>query len=323
MPSDSTNTTDSRLFTHSRRPAWGVGLLTNEGEGRRSIRFQDGRLRTFKVDYYHMLEEFEASEAVVATMAEELNATHDAHAQVERRRSQAAEQLPVMTFDEQVRVFDHLFPGGFTGEKWLDAWRHPLNDGDSRKRHVDPALVIARERLSPEALESASSAEILAAAAVVLGTTGLASPSRLTRPLTETCEDDPEPVANALVGLLHGENPYGERARAFIMALDRSGLANVTWPMVTLLPALYRPNEHVAVEHRPFALQARSLDRNSAVPRAPSPVGYQRFLALAEQVRTRLTERGQAPRDLIDVRGFIWETLRPRGQQTLEEIRSA
>ena len=68
-------------------------------------------------------------------------------------------------------------------------------------------------------------------------------------------------------------------------------------------------------------IQARSLDPSAAVPKAPSPIGYARFQKLAHTVRDRLIQRGHAPADLIDVRGFIWETLRPRGVQTLDQIR--
>jgi hypothetical protein len=310
-----------RLFTHSRRPQWGVGILTSEADGKRNIRFQDGKLRTFKEEFFHFLDEFDASDAVIETMAEELIATHDAHNQVERRRKQAAEQPPVMSFDEQVRVFEHLFPGGFQGDTWLDESRRPMDEQGFRKRHVDAALEKAQEILGKEALEGKLSEEIIAATVEVLTLTKLASPSKLVRPFQDAAEANTEALGNAILALLHGEESYDDRMRAFVMALDAAGIGNVTWPMVTLLPSLVHPAEHVAVNHRPFALQARSLDPNSAVPKAPSPIGYNRFQALAHTVRDRLIDRGHKPADLMDIRGFIWETLRPRGVQALDEVK--
>ena len=65
------DTTDqARLFTHSRRPQWGVGLPTDEAENKRSLRFKDGSPQ-LRADFYHLLEEFEGSDAVIATVASE------------------------------------------------------------------------------------------------------------------------------------------------------------------------------------------------------------------------------------------------------------
>jgi len=318
------DTTDqTRLFTHSRRPQWGVGLLTDEAENKRSLRFQDGKLRSFRADFYHLLEEFEGSDAVIATVASELQATHDAQSQVERRLKQAAEQPPLMSFDEQVRVFETLFPGGFTGTTWLDEWRSPVDEGEARKRHVNSAVALAQETLSAEALADKTGEEVLALAVAVLKLTKLASPSKLVKPLSEAGDshESATELGNAIRELLHGEAKYEDRLRSFVMTLDGANMESVTWPLVTLLPALAQPNEHVAVQHRPFALQARSLDPSAAVPKAPSPIGYSRFQKLAHTVRDRLVQRGHTPADLIDVRGFIWETLRPRGVQTLDTIK--
>lgn len=313
----------TRLFTHTRRPQWGVGLLTGEGENRRSIRFQDGKLRAFRADFYHLLEEFDGSDAVIATVASELQATHDAQSQVERRLKQAAEQPPLMTFDEQIRVFETLFPGGFQGPTWQDEWRAPIDDASARKRHVNPAVQLAAETLSAEALADKTGEEVLALVIKVLQLTKLASPSKLVKPIAETGDsyESATALGNAIRELLHGEDKFEDRLRAFVMTLDGTSIEAVTWPLVTLIPALAQPAVHVAVQHRPFALQARSLDPSAAVPKAPSPIGYARFQKLAHTVRDRLIQRGHAPADLIDVRGFIWETLRPRGVQTLDQIR--
>ncbi|MEC7949132.1 MAG: hypothetical protein VX265_16300 [Myxococcota bacterium] len=313
----------TRLFTHSRRPQWGVGLLTAEGENRRSLRFQDGKLRSFRSDFYHLLDEFEGSDAVIATVASELQATHDAQSQVERRLKQAAEQPPLMTFDEQVRVFEHLFPGGFTGPTWQDEWRAPIDETSARKRHVNPAVALATETLSAEHLADKTGEEVLALAIEVLKLTKLASPSKLVKPLADAGDthESATEIGNAIRELLHGEGKFEDRLRTFVMTVDAAQVESVTWPLVTLIPALAQPHDHVAVQHRPFALQARSLDPSAAVPKAPSPIGYSRFQKLAQTVRDRLTQRGHTPADLIDVRGFIWETLRPRGVQALDQIK--
>jgi hypothetical protein len=64
------------LWTHSRRPQWGVGLLTAAGDGRRRLQFQDGRIRTFKEGFCHLLEPFDGSETAAAVVQEELERKH-------------------------------------------------------------------------------------------------------------------------------------------------------------------------------------------------------------------------------------------------------
>ena len=103
------------------------------------------------------------------------------------------------------------------------------------------------------------------------------------------------------------------------MTLDGANLESLTWPLVTLIPALAQPQEHVAVQHRPFALQARSLDPSAAVPKAPSPIGYSRFQSRSHRPGPSGAARSHSGRP----HRRPWLHLgdpRPRGVQTLDQI---
>ena len=92
--------------------------------------------------------------------------------------------------------------------------------------------------------------------------------------------------------------------------------------MVTVLPALVRPNVEIAVRRKVFLAQARTVSPNRTFKVRPAPRTYVRYRRMAEKVQERLKEAGLQPRDLMDVHQFIWETLRPKGQEILSDIQS-
>ena len=139
-----------------------------------------GRQSRFRADFYHLLEEFEGSDAV-ETVASELQAMHDAQSQVERRLKQAR-AAAADVLDEQIRVFETLFPGGFTGSAWQDEWRAPIDEGEARKRHVNSAVALAQV-LTAEALADKTGEEVLAQAVAVPADLA-ASPSSSSRSAT-------------------------------------------------------------------------------------------------------------------------------------------
>ena len=58
------DSSSSLLYEHSRRPQWGLCILSSEDKTSRKYQFQDGRSRTFKEGFYHLLEAVERSVAV-------------------------------------------------------------------------------------------------------------------------------------------------------------------------------------------------------------------------------------------------------------------
>src|SRR5262249_10962234 len=128
--------------------------------------------------------------------------------------------------------------------------------------------------------------------------------------------DAARPVfTEALRDLLHGTSNYGERFDRFVAAVqlaDKEGkLKRPGWPLVTLLPALLHPAEQIFVKPQLLQKQAAILGMKIAYQSSPTAAVYQQFLDVGRALDARLRERGQRPRDLLDVATFVWTTLSP------------
>lgn len=310
------------LWTHSRRPQWGVGLLTAAGDGRRRLQFQDGRIRTFKEGFYHLLEPFDGSETAAAVVQEELERKHRTLQSDAKELEKAKAKPPVMTFEEQLRVFRSFFPQGFEDPAYIDAWR---NAEAARKRHVDPVLEDARGVLDADTLAKASvrgeAAPAFEALLGLLKRTSLASPSKVVQPLSALDEAARTDIVSALHGVLSAaEEDLEERMRAWLLALDADGRVAVTWSMATLPLALADPQNHGCIKPRALRKQARVLGTDALVRRLPSPLGYAAARRVNGELAAALTQAGLQPGDSFDLRAFAWETLRPRGLARLAEL---
>ena len=60
-----------------------------------------------------------------------------------------------------------------------------------------------------------------------------------------------------------------------------------------------------------------------ALSRRVRPHGgyYNRYVAMARELRDALVERGETPRDLLDVYDFMWTVCRPAAAKVLVRIR--
>ncbi len=306
-----------QLFVHSLRPQWGAGLLTRERRHRRTLQFEDGRVRKFKEGFYHLLEPMEEGEAATATLAEALERKFlDSMADEQEMEKESG--TPLMSLPDQVRVFRHRFPDGFQDPEYINLVRE-AEDGKPRKRLRDPAIARARKLLAEDRLrgfmEEGEPKKVLTACLKVLRKTNLVSPSKVVQPLSKMPDKHIERFATALIDLLYGEGDQRPRFREWVLALDGGGKVRVTWPMATALPALVHPEREVAVRWRVFRAQAHEVSPGLFVRRVPTPAGYEQARAIARATWEQLKEEGLEPRDLLDVREFIWETLRPKGQQ--------
>ncbi len=82
----------------------------------------------------------------------------------------------------------------------------------------------------------------------------------------------------------------------------------LTWPLATILPAMYFPTEHVCVKPTYFEQQAPLAGLSANKSEAPSSAGYARFLEVARTTQKQLETAGHRPRDLMDVYSFIWRS---------------
>lgn len=113
--------------------------------------------------------------------------------------------------------------------------------------------------------------------------------------------------APALWDVLYGDGAYAPRFDAFVGALDampqrQSRLAK--WPVVTLYPFLAAPRVHLLLKPNLVKRAAAALGYDLGYQSRPNARGYQTFLAFADAVEEALAS--WAPRDRIDVQGFLW-----------------
>ena len=315
----------ARLFVHKKRRDWGLAILAWEGLERRRYQFQDGQARTFKAGFYGLMEEvdepLDVTAGVVAELEGKLDLTQARSEVVERAR---ADGRHLVTFDDQQRIFEHLFPGGFGDPEFVVEHRNG-GDGPRRKSHFDPVILEAQERFSKARLADLISAgdvdRVVADLLDVLSSTSLASGARYLGPLTALPPARHHAVATALNGLLWGSGSVSERFDAWTKALT-SGEQVPSWELATAVPALVQPEQHVCVKPSAFRAQARWLAPKLKVDTTPDGTTYDRLRAMSLQALERLRAGGQEPRDLLDLQTFIWTTLRPKAREVLAALRA-
>jgi hypothetical protein len=304
---DSELTDDPELVRHSRRPQWGLAILAWERDDKAGYQFEDGRLRVFSTAYKDLMEPAEPKhrpeDAVIADLQAALGTPSD-----EREPLQAE-----ATFEQQVALFESLYPEGFQGEAWTLEMRGPKEGGRALKRHRDPSIAAAQAvfdsgEVASQLAEGRHSAWVDAVLDVLAETT-LVSRSRV-KALRAMEDDERRTFAEAAADLLHGEGRFGTRFKAWVKTL-RDGLeGKASWRLATALSALVEPDSHICVRHSAFIRQAAVIAPTSSYSRRPKARSYRNFRRVARVVRTRLEAAGHQPRDLMDVHDFIWTTLR-------------
>lgn len=308
-----------RLYRHSARPSWGVGLWVDHDASRRRIRFEDGQIRTFKEGFFDMLVPVDPDTVDVDELFERLVGEHELLKTEEARSSARSERPPVMSFADQVRVFQHMYPKGFEDPAYIGKWRNP-GEGRVTKKHLDPAIEQAQQVLSAESLAQGDMEETWSKLVDVFGSTSAVGSKRLKSLKAIDDNDARQAIIGALHELLHSEEGrYRVRFDSWVQALANAGVP-VNWRLATVVPALVGNHEHVRVRRTVFDQQAREVLPEITVPTQVSGVGYRRAKRIASATRRKLGEAGMEPKDMLDLSVFIWETLRPSGQKVLDEL---
>lgn len=314
---------DERMFVHTTKPHWGVGLWVREERTRRRMRFEDGEMRAFKKGFYHLLRPVDPERDDLDDLFEALA---DEHELAQAHKAEAAakkERPPVMSFEDQVRVFHHLYPGGFQSQAYIDAARG-TPDGSYYKRHVDEEVEMAGALLSKPSIQGMLAHDdhqaVMDAMIAILKRTTLVKPAKGHKLLAKiTDPEDQKTLALALYRLLYGQKRFRKRFKVWVESLRSVLGKEPAWTLATVFPALVHPDEHVCVKRRAFGLQAREVKPGTLIRKTVNRRGYRRARRIARATRKRLMEAGEQPRDLLDVRRFMWDTLRPKGQKVLEE----
>jgi hypothetical protein len=118
---------------------------------------------------------------------------------------------------------------------------------------------------------------------------------------------------------LYEEGHDKKRFERMVAALGSAA----NWSLATAVAALVHPREHVCVHVTTMRQQAKIFFPDFSVGKKPTYKGYRRYQELARAVFDELTAMGESPRDLLDVRDFIWLTQRPSARRDIREAMQA
>ena len=306
-----TTTPSAPVYKNDLQPAWGLGLVIEDKPDNWVLLFEHAGRKKF----------IKAKTKSLVPVPLDKDAMALLHAKVHGRKAAGGASKPkaprkpsaatFVSFDEQVKLFESLFPGGFTGEKFSAEERGVASD-KAAKGYIDESIRLAQATLGKEQFDAGKPDEVFAAVLRLLKLTGIVFPMEGQIPLNLLSEADRPALLSALRALLHGEGEFAVRLETFAGALslkDKTGAAKkVTWPFATHFPALLAPSEHICVKPTAFASQATTLGLDIAKTQPVSADGYRKFLNMAQETQKRLVAAGHKPRDLMDVYSFIQRT---------------
>lgn len=294
-----------------------------ERENKRGYQFEDGEVRVFAEPYFGLLQPARHPDPVLRHQLRERAIVNGVLESVETSRGglvRTKPSAPKPELDDQVTVFEALYPEGFHGAKWTAQHRGRI-EGRRLKRHVDPAIEEAAARLDASTLQTlideGRPGEVLQRFMEVVGNTDLATSKQLEgfRELSVDTE-----LARAMHGFLHEQRrgDLGPMAR-LRLELARLGYRKLPWTALTAARALLHPADHMVVRPANVRAQAKLIAPRLRIGPVPCAAEYSRCLELTMAVREHLTKAGLAPRDLFDVASFMRVTLAASAKPALIE----
>jgi hypothetical protein len=292
------------LFTHKLRADWGVCVLAGEADGKRRYLFEDGEERRLVGEFDQMMDKVDSPDANQQAVYLRLKA------QLATRGCDAAQPARCEAgFLEQLARLRLTYPAGFQDPKWISETR---GDGAELRvpRHRQAMIQDAQARLARDTVASLAKhqhfGELWAEVVAVLRETDLVPAAHLT---STQSADAQRTLALALCELLHGKRVFGTRFDKYVFALRTAFGQAPSWELSTAVCSLVHPTEHVCVEPMLFGRQLKVTPSRRSIPSLPNGAGYANCLSIARQVAKRLTEQGEVPRDLLEVRDFMAFTL--------------
>jgi hypothetical protein len=221
-----------------------------------------------------------------------------------RLRGRAAARLDPKAVAAAKRRFREIFPGAFRDPTYLD-WEREYKEN---AHHLWEQL-LGKPELG-RLLRKGAHREIADRALAVYTRPRLNLLAMYETMALRDALKDPKGAARfgpALMDLVHGTRPFGDRLDRFTAELDampqrQSRLAK--WPVATLYPFIADPSQHLLLKPNLIKRAAASFGFDleyAAYPNARTYAAFQRF---AEAIEGAVAAWG--PRDRIDVQGFLW-----------------
>ena len=200
------------------------------------------------------------------------------------------------------REFLRHFPDGFRDETYL-AWERDYKV----RAHEEWERVLGRDRFA-ELLDADEYAAIAADAVRIESRTNLLfSFEKMALRDAVKSAAGARAFATGLFEYLHGSGALAKRFDAWVevvAGLPRKQTRVLTWPVVTVFGMIGAPREHIFVKPLVTQIAAETYGFDFPYRSRPSWETYASVLAFANQIRR--DHRDLAPRDMIDLQGFIW-----------------
>lgn len=316
---------DPCLYRHKKCKQWGLAIIAWERGDKRGYQFEDGRVRIFKKGFYKLFEEVEPPEDAASDLVDELkNRLERSKRRAIRHEKKRGTSRPkaVYPFADQLRIFTTLYPQRFQDAAWTKGIRG-IDAGRRLKRHRQPVMDEACELLAAERMQMLIDQhrhpEIVRSCIELLESTSLVTRSQLEvlRRLNNNAQRD---FATTLYDLLYDDSILARRFDRFVQVLRTVDSRGPSWQLATVFGALVKPDEHVCVHPSTFRKQAASLKPELDLPKEVSALAYRGVLDLVNATRKALNDKGIEPADLMDVKDFVWQTLRPSAKKILDDI---
>ncbi|HJK94790.1 MAG TPA: hypothetical protein RMH85_03780 [Polyangiaceae bacterium LLY-WYZ-15_(1-7)] len=306
-----------QLFVHRHRPEWGRAIVASQGAGRRVYQFEDGRTRVIAHDYWDLMEPVEEGAEGLGKSLRRLRLLVKG-----TDSSMRSSPPPKASKDsgDQIEIFKSALADGFQEASYTSRYRGA--EDRTRKSQIDPKIELAQEKLVeaevplPQGKDAKAWLDLVRE--VIFATDLLTASER--KALQGVKGDGVEAVAITSWRLVYDdEHPFPERFEAWVDALEEAG-ARPTWGLATSLPALLDPQKHVCVRTSVFRAQASTIMPTLSVDPEADLAVYEALQKMVLDLRKRLEKEGLEPRDLFDVRNFIWLTLRKDAERKLGEM---
>ena len=308
------------LYVHTKRPKWGRALCVWNRDGRRAFQFEDGNLRVIAQSHMHLFSRARLPTTEAIDVARELRSA--AGISMARRAHESAGTGPLMDLVQQVALFRDEYPEGFADAKWSKKVRG-VGVKKALKRHRNPVLELAREKLSPVELAALianmDGTEFVSRVQEVLAATDLVNKKDVAL-LDRMSVTHAVALATALRNVLVGDGPLDARMQRYLDALTRSVGQHPRWQLATALLALIDPLAHVWVRPGAVREQAKSIAPQLQLANQPTGRAYAQVCDMVQVVARKLCAEGMAPDDLMDVTDFMWSTLRPVARRKFKEL---
>lgn len=300
------------LFQHTLQPHWGLATPVSVRGLHALYQFEDGRVREFRLEspLLRRVRVGHRHHEAVEQLHKHIDNLQSVRRQ-RRTRRRVARRAP-RGLALQVSLFKQKFPLGFHGIRWNVQMRGH-GSGRRLKRHRDPAILGAGQRLSAQLLTQLVTKErhdeIHRLAMETLAGTDLVHASQR-RPLVQMSDSEKRRFAIRLTDLLHDNNEVLDtRFEQWVQACDVYMKRPPAWEAVTAPLALLFPSDHVCVRPDRLTVQATQLGIALTLPERPTAEAYREALGVVRGVQDVCTENGLAPRDLLDVCDFMEVTL--------------